>query len=158
MKKVKRLFLHLLVIAGVTGVCMFIRYGLKFITVSGTSMFPTYSDGQILRFVAPEDDLACGQVVIFQENGKGRTIIKRIVGTPGDTVSIVSGQLFVNGMPSTEYPFNNIIDCGILSDGAFLTLADEEYFCLGDNHADSYDSRYYGPVKKEWITGRILTE
>ena len=82
--------------------------------------------------------------------------IKRVVGVPGDTVSVVAGRLVINGKhTSDDLPYSFINSPGVLSET--VTLGDEEYFVLGDNTSNSEDSRYinYGNVQKSEIKGKI---
>ena len=82
--------------------------------------------------------------------------IKRVVGIPGDTVSVVAGRLVINGKQTNErYPFSFINSSGVLSGS--IKLGDNEYFCLGDNTSNSEDSRFvnYGNVQKSEIKGKV---
>jgi signal peptidase I len=76
-------------------------------------------------------------------------LIKRIVGTPGDTVEIRSGTLYINGQPIEE-PYT-------LKGGpsvSLMVVPDDYYFILGDNRPSSNDSRYFGPVPRSDIVGK----
>ncbi len=115
------------------------------IIVSGSSMSPTYHDGELVvgKEYKPED-LTRGTVVVTEEieqtNGQ---LIKRIVGIPGDTVTINNGTLYCNGQES-EYNYGTINDPGILE--TQITLSDNEYFIMGDNRNASKDSRSFGAI------------
>lgn len=90
-------------------------------------------------------------------NNDGTLVTKRIVGLPGETVSIKGNRACINGhelpIPAClsflkYYPFGNLrggreVSCG---DG---------YFVLGDDSADSYDSRFEGPVRESRFSGRV---
>ncbi len=83
--------------------------------------------------------------------------IKRVIGLPGDTVSVVGGRLVINGKQVDEkYPFAVINSPGLLSED--IVLEDGEYFCLGDNTSNSEDSRFinYGNVQKSEIKGKVF--
>ncbi len=83
--------------------------------------------------------------------------IKRVVGIPGDSLSVVAGRLVINGKQVDEkYPFAVINSPGVLSDS--VKLGDDEYFCIGDNVSNSEDSRFinYGNVQKSEIKGKII--
>lgn len=81
--------------------------------------------------------------------------IKRVVGLPGETVTIKDGKIYINDDEITEQinvePMNN---GGLAKDG--ITLEDNEYFVLGDNRNGSEDSRFatIGIIKKEEIIGK----
>jgi signal peptidase I len=81
------------------------------------------------------------------------TFIKRLVGLPGDTIAIIDGQVIRNGKP-TEEPF--IRACADGNGCQFpktITVPAGHYFMMGDNRGDSDDSRYWGPVERDWIIG-----
>ena len=92
-----------------------------------------------------------GDIVVFRFPGdKSRDFVKRVVGVPGDTVEIRSGQVFVNGEPLHEpYVINR--DGGTEEP---LVVPDESYYVLGDNRRASQDSRDWGTVPAENIIGR----
>ena len=96
--------------------------------------------------------IARGDIVAF-EHGAGddrRILLKRVVGLAGDRVALVRGQLFVNGTlrddpldrPSSQ------------ADLAPLTVPADCIYVLGDNLAQSDDSRAFGPVPVERVIGR----
>lgn len=118
------------------------------VIVSGPSMEPTLHDGEILRTtisISPSD-IRRGSVVCIKSDGK--TIIKRIVGLPGEKISFKDGYLYVNGEKQEEgFPLMNDYPEGE------IILKNDEYYCLGDNRNNSKDSRVIGPVHFEDITG-----
>jgi signal peptidase I len=82
--------------------------------------------------------------------------IKRIVATPGDRLRIENGVPIVNGERAQE---DFIMPCG--SGGACdlpreITIPPDHYFMMGDNRGASQDSRFWGPVPREWIIGRAF--
>ena len=82
--------------------------------------------------------------------------IKRIVGGPGDTISIIKGRVIRNGKTTSE-PF--ISDTCANDNGAACTLPKTitippgHWFMMGDNRGESDDSRFWGPVPTAWIIG-----
>ena len=79
--------------------------------------------------------------------------IKRVVGVPGDRIRVVGGHVIRNGSRSSE-PF--IEDCGEGGGCDFpteITVPADHYFMMGDNRGASDDSRYWGPVPRDWIIG-----
>ncbi|MBA2637579.1 MAG: signal peptidase I [Solirubrobacterales bacterium] len=79
--------------------------------------------------------------------------IKRIVAGPGDRVSIVGGQVILNGVRQSE-PFTQPCAPGTECDFPTpVTVPAGHYFMMGDNRGASDDSRFWGPVPREWIIG-----
>jgi signal peptidase I len=82
--------------------------------------------------------------------------IKRIVAGPGDTIAIVDGRVVLNGKRQDE-PF--IRPCAGGDQCNFptpITIPADHYFMMGDNRGASDDSRYWGPVPREWIIGNAF--
>ncbi|WP_455716411.1 signal peptidase I [Anaerosporobacter sp.] len=83
--------------------------------------------------------------------------IKRVIGLPGETIQIEDEKIYINGKILEEnYGKEPIQDGGIATEP--LTLADNEYFVMGDNRNGSNDSRadYIGPIKRELIKGKAF--
>ncbi|MGI8712224.1 MAG: signal peptidase I [Solirubrobacteraceae bacterium] len=81
------------------------------------------------------------------------TYIKRVVGVPGDRLSIVNGHVIRNGKPEKD---SYIRPCGADSSCNFpktFKVPPGEYFMMGDNRAVSDDSRFWGPIPQRWIIG-----
>ncbi|MEK9201374.1 MAG: signal peptidase I [Patescibacteria group bacterium] len=127
--------------------------------VNGTSMDPTFKNGDYLvvnqisyRFEKP----ARGEVIIFKYPGDlSKSFIKRVIGLPGETVEVDGAKVTIKnldnpgGLTLTE-PY-------IIHQGSFnveTTLKDDEYFVMGDNRAQSLDSRYWGPLKRNLVIGK----
>ena len=77
--------------------------------------------------------------------------IKRVIGLPGDTVEFSGGQLIVNGRPLSE-PY-----VSSETEDMCINLGMDEYFVLGDNRAESYDSRAedMGCISHDQFCGRV---
>jgi signal peptidase I len=126
----------------------------------GSSMEPCLYNGQevlINRVVYNMKNPARGDVVVFLPNGNemNHDYIKRIIGLPGETITIAEGKVFINGEALSESEtFDLMEDGGIAAKG--LKLGDNEYFVLGDNRNNSEDSRSgnIGTVSKDYIIGR----
>lgn len=128
-------------------------------TVIGASMEPSLYNGQeiyINQVIYKVSKPKVGDVVVFLPNGNEKThyYVKRVVGTPGDTLVIKNGVLYVNDIIQDDYFNDKIAEAGLLE--SELTLDDGEYFVIGDNCNNSEDSRNanIGNVKKEYIIGK----
>lgn len=126
----------------------------------GESMEPTLKSGDrvlINRLVYQVKSPSYGDLIVFKPNGNQNAhyYIKRVVGKPGDTVTIQSGRVFVNGELLNETVLTDSMqDAGLAEEG--VKLGEDEYFVLGDNRNNSEDSRSanIGNVKKEDILGK----
>lgn len=137
-------------------------YVMERTVVDGTSMLNTLHDEEQLlvekvsyRFSDPKRF----DIVILTPYGKDvdEHFVKRVIGLPGETIHIKEGKIFINGEELEEsYGKEPIADGGIASQP--LTLADDEYFVMGDNRNASDDSRveYIGPIKRDLIEGKVL--
>ena len=111
----------------------------------GESMEPTLKSGDrvlINRLVYEIKSPSYGVLIVFKPNGNQNAHyhIKRVVGKPGDTVTIKSGRVFVNGELLNEtVQTESMQDAGLAAEP--ITLGDDEYFVLGDNRNYSSDSR-----------------
>lgn len=88
---------------------------------------------------------------------KGARIGKLVAGVPGDEITFSQDMLLVNGMPFTQVssmrPLLNYLQTKITDYQTTYKLADDEYFLVGDT-IQSFDSRYWGPVKATQIIGQ----
>ncbi len=129
--------------------------------VSGASMDPTFTDGQYIivdQLSYKFNNPTRGDVVIFRYAGDtSKFFIKRIIGLPGETVKIVSNEIFIKKVGANE--FEKLDEQNITKDFSFTaewTLLPDELFVMGDNRKNSLDSRYFGPIKKDTIIGRAF--
>ena len=99
-------------------------------------------------------------IVAFYPNGKKNDeyYIKRIIGLPGEHIQILKDEIYINGILLEEdYGKLDLIGyAGIAKDG--IILQEEEYFLMGDNRIESYDSRYeaLGPIHVGKIEGKAI--
>ena len=130
--------------------------------VSGESMFPTFKNREYiltnlisLRFEDPKR----GDVIVFKApTDQEKDFIKWIIGTPGDTVYLKEGFVYLNGKKSNEsaYLHSDVRTYGgsFLKEGQPVTVPQDEYLVMGDNRPYSSDSREWGLLQKKAIIGR----
>lgn len=131
--------------------------------VKGQSMEPNFENGDYLiideityKFRAPER----GEVIVFKyPNDLSQRYIKRIIGLPGETVEIDNSQIEISNKEGNKTLLNEseYLPSSIYTPGTIkFTLADGEYFVMGDNRPASSDSRRWGAVPRQDIVGRVL--
>jgi len=107
-----------------------------------------------------------GDIVVFHAPIPGPALIKRIVGMPGDTLSLRDGAVYVDGrrldepyvrwvdgVPEPTQPFDTGTPWALQQP---YTVPAGSYFLMGDNRTDSDDSRYFGPVARNQFVGRAF--
>lgn len=128
--------------------------------VDGASMYPTFENLDYLivneviyRLNAPMR----GDVIVFRYPGNPSVFyIKRIIGLPGEKVSIDHGAITITTVDGAKM---TITEPYIVNEDATYTknvsLNEGEYFVMGDNRPNSSDSRTWGPLPKKDIIGRV---
>ncbi len=126
-----------------------------------------------------------GDVIILYSPEDGTRLVKRVVGLPGDRLAMRNNRIYINSRPVRYAPLDrdtiNQIDSDERSRHQFaaetlgdsqhpimttpplrarrnfapITLGDQQYFVMGDNRDMSRDSRYFGPVDRSLIVGRV---
>lgn len=125
--------------------------------VSSTSMRPTLMSGDhvLVDKVGPRSHHPQrNDIIAFTIPGTGQLLIKRVAGVAGDVVGIEDGVLVVNSKPVHE-PYVNAAEMDSVYFGP-VVVPPGRVFVLGDNRANSIDSRRFGPVALSAVTGRVL--
>ncbi|HEY1465546.1 MAG TPA: signal peptidase I [Acidimicrobiales bacterium] len=107
-----------------------------------------------------------GDIVVFSkpplEQQNINDLVKRVIGLPGDTISSVNGQVYINGKLLAEpwlqpgvktTPGPNPVPFNLAKP---YTIPAGEYYVMGDNRTDSEDSRWFGPIPRSLIVGRAF--
>jgi signal peptidase I len=124
--------------------------------VAGLSMEPYIRSGEYVlintfayRIGVPHR----GEIVAFRHEGDARSVfIKRVIGLPGDRVRIDRGQVYINGA-RLEEPYVAHADGRSF---AQVLVPPSSVYVLGDNRAESEDSRFFGPVGDDRLIGRAI--
>jgi signal peptidase I len=128
--------------------------------VNGASMSPTFETDNYLivdqlsyRFTTP----ARGSVIIFKYPlNTSWYFIKRVIGLPGETVTIKNGVVTITKTDGTKLTLNEPYVKFPKIENYTKTLGSDEYFVMGDNRLGSADSRIWGPLPAKDIVGRPI--
>ncbi len=130
--------------------------------VKGASMEPNFYDSEYLvidEFSYRLRDPARGEIIVFRyPNDPSQFFIKRVIGLPGETVQFDNGKIIIK---NSEHPKGFVLDetylpAGLLTtSGKEVTLEHDKFFLLGDNRGSSLDSRYFGPLARSYMIGRV---
>jgi signal peptidase I len=96
---------------------------------------------------------ACDAV---QHRQSTQTFIKRVVGLPGDRLSISHGHVVRNGKREPDAYAAPCLGAGECNFPATIRVPRGDYYMMGDNRPDSLDSRFWGPVPRSWIIGKAF--
>lgn len=136
------------------------------VRVEGQSMMPKLHDQDrifVNKFIYPlrewlgdKEPIKRGDIVVLLfPDDPSKSYIKRVVGLPGEDISVEDGKLYVNGQ-QIEEPY---LDPEFLSRDSMPTptrVKDHHYFVMGDNRRNSSDSRYWGLVPEKYIYGKAI--
>lgn len=116
----------------------------------GISMYPTLQDGQI-TLGSSIANYERGDIIVAWPNEGDTRVIKRIIALPGETIEAKGSHIYIDGAELEEdYTNSHYFDFWFK-----YTLGENEYFIMGDNRDNSYDSRIYGPIKKDQLINKV---
>lgn len=131
--------------------------------VKGASMEPTFISGEYIltsKVTYKFRPMHRGDVIVFKSlQNPNIDYIKRIIGLPGDRVTVTAGEVYVNDQRIAENYIaskTNVWERGYSKEGIPATVPDGQIFVMGDNRGRSSDSREFGPVPIENIIGQVF--
>jgi signal peptidase I len=135
---------------------LIVAFFMRLPQVSGLSMEPLIHSGEYVlintfafRLGAPRR----GEIVAFRHEGDAREVfIKRVIGVAGDRIRIDRGRVYVNGAELTEPYVRDADDRSVPE----ITVPPSFVYVLGDNRANSEDSRSFGAVSDDRLIGRAV--
>ncbi len=126
--------------------------------IPSESMNPTLEVGDrvfVNKFVYRFSEPDRGDIIVFRSaEGGNEDLIKRVVGLPGDNIEVRDGVLFVNGEHREELYLNKRFPDS--ESYGPTTVPPNHLFMMGDNRANSRDSRFFGPIPYENIEGEAF--
>jgi signal peptidase I len=136
-------------------------YAVQSYSIPSASMTPTLMPGDRILVDKLAGTIHRGDIVVFKnppaDRGGPPTLVKRVIGLPGETISSVGATVLINGKPLAEPwlpPLAGI--CTEASEHISTTkIAPGHYFMMGDCRGDSDDSRYWGTVPASNIVGKV---
>lgn len=139
-------------------IALLISFLIKPIIVKGSSMYPTLEENDYLiiskqayKIGEPER----GDIVVFpheEDYGDDPLYIKRVIALPGDHLEIEDGKVYINGNLQQEDYINGNFTVGDID----YVIPEDEIYVMGDNRGNSSDSRAFGTVDIEDVTGEVL--
>lgn len=129
--------------------------------VKGASMEPNFHDGEYIltnKYEYRFSDPKRGDVIVFKSPQNPEIdYIKRIIGTPGDTIRLSNNHFFVNDVQLEEQYLDDDLFTyfgSFLKEGSEIVVPEDHYFVVGDNRPRSSDSREWGFIERSAIIGK----
>lgn len=148
------------ILTGLTVCILALPFLFRPYVVTGGSMEPTYSEGNVLlvESLTPHLRVWRGEVLVIRNpHDKTVTEIKRVAGLPNEDVTIGQNNVTVTHPDGQAETFGPDTPIGLGQTGFFhMKLGPEDYMVLGDNRSKSSDSRTFGAVQSGDIIGHVI--
>ena len=129
--------------------------------VDGQSMAPTLKSGSVILIKRSEEVKRFDIVALHERvenNGESKNIIKRVIGMPGDVITVLNGTLYINDRKYEEPYLQEKFITGYKKASYTITVPKDHYFVLGDNRDISKDSRQVGSFVKKSVIGVAMVD
>lgn len=140
--------------------------------LSSSSMDPTLSSGDVIygpstgavqqrdgSYEGGTVEIEPGNIVVFRDPDSDFEIVKRCIATAGQTIDLISGDVYIDGVALSESYVGNRKTEAFLEHSSILisaitypyTIPKGCIWVMGDNRTNSFDSRYFGPIKQSSV-------
>ncbi|WKZ23783.1 MAG: signal peptidase I [Candidatus Dojkabacteria bacterium] len=129
--------------------------------IDGISMYPYLQNNDFIlvyKLQYLSDNPQRGDVVVFKHS-ETQDYIKRVIATPGETVMVQNGKVYVDGKELYEVYLDSAVRTqpgATLREGVAYKVPENQFVLMGDNRQYSTDSREFGAIPKEYIEGRAV--
>ena len=137
-----------------------INYVVSAFKIEGDSMKPLLRDQErilISKLAVRKDNLRRFDIVVlYKPDEPEKSLVKRIIGLPGEIVEIREGEVLINDKPLKQFSGGDAGGALSPADMKALLIPRGTFFVMGDNRAISFDSRLFGPVPQKYIFGKAF--
>ncbi len=136
---------------------IFYAFVLRPYAINGQAMHPNFQNGEYVaaQVYSPNSPIKRGDVAIYSTDSQGPDLVKRVIGLPGETISLINSQVYINGemLDESLYLSPEVETYGgeFLQEGEVVLVPENSYFLMGDNRSFSSDSRNTGFISREDI-------
>ena len=153
-REIKTFMFRLIILVGFLGLLFYGMFGLY--SVPNEEMVPRISPGDLLLIFRISDTFVADDIIVYQAGGQRH--VGRVAAKEGDTVEVkADGGLYINDNYKVEkeiyfdtYSYEEYVEYPV-------KLNEGQYFVLADNRENALDSRYYGPVSKQQVVGKVIS-
>lgn len=124
------------------------------VSVVGVSMYPTLENADrvvISRFSAKTGMYERGDLIVFDADNYKENMVKRVIAFGGEMLEIKDGKVYIN-----DDEVDEDYSLGYTDGEIRMRVPDDTVFVMGDNRAESVDSRIFGPIDTDDIYGKVV--